>query len=375
MSNPPDLSGFKRGCKPIDFAPNPPVLAPEYNPFAALGLDPTRSNGSGSSITAEDVSNARRRAARHRHETALSRFPETATAFPSMAQVNAAYDYLLDRMTNIRSATAAWAYRHNNVFFPQYELGDPHVFGAAPLATASGSRSSASATARSSCPACPATSTANGFQRSSATGASTTAQSSRPARCPAAIATAPSTPTGTHEQLIELSSDESNNPTNRSPSRESNPEDEDEEDDNMPLPSLTRERRPYRGPITPLSSPRVRRARGSGSGSVQRSSSSRHTSIANPITNDRIIVGIWLPAAGSGNPGRPNAVAAGFDQRGRVFYRITNRDLAGNTVTAPNATATNFQDIRLRRPYQNMNPAQLRLAVDRHLRLPADRRP
>jgi hypothetical protein len=88
--------------------------------------------------------------------------------------------------------------------------------------------------------------------------------------------------------------------------------------------------------------------------------STRYAPIINPITNDRIIVGIWRSATAT----PPNAIIAGFDRHGRVFYSITNQDLARNSVTASIATATTLREIRLRNPYWNINPAQLYLVVD-----------
>jgi hypothetical protein len=98
----------------------------------------------------------------------------------------------------------------------------------------------------------------------------------------------------------------------------------------------------------------------------------RNTSIPNPITNDRITVGTWANATAAATP---NAVVAGFDSRGRIFYRITNEDLHGNSVAAPTATATRFEQINFRAPYQNMTADQVRTTVDAHLRLNPFMRP
>jgi hypothetical protein len=70
-----------------------------------------------------------------------------------------------------------------------------------------------------------------------------------------------------------------------------------------------------------------------------------------------------------------NAVIAGFDARGRIFYRVTNEDINGNAVAAPTATATRFEHINFRAAYQNMTVAQVRAAVDQHLRLNPSERP
>ena len=66
-----------------------------------------------------------------------------------------------------------------------------------------------------------------------------------------------------------------------------------------------------------------------------------NSSIPNPITNERITIGTWANATGV----TPNAVVAGFDACGRMFYYIVNIDLQGNPVTAPTATVTRFKDI------------------------------
>jgi len=409
-SSPPDLSGFQRPTdEPTDFADDPPVPAPDYNPFAALALDPT----TGIDITAEDVRRARGRATRHRHEATTNRFPHTASAFPSMAQVNASHDYLLDTPRNIRSATRRWRGRHHNVFFPEYPLGDPRVFQPAaatptPSPTAT-PRSGPSATARPNAPSggyqphpagcrcytCTMGRNANGEAAPSGPhpfrchcpqcnfpGNARPSSGTRSSARPAASGTAGSgfsPSSGTGDDPIELSSgsddtgggeaDDDNEPIVIDTDDESY-RDDDEEDE--PLPSLSREPRPYGGNMS--SAPRARgRGRGSGvhRGGGGRSTSARNTPIANPITNDRIIVGTWRHA--TGNPA--NAVTAGFDNRGRIFYRITNRTLAGNTIAAPNATATNFRDIILRGPYRNMLPDHLRSVIDQHLRLPPNQRP
>jgi hypothetical protein len=97
----------------------------------------------------------------------------------------------------------------------------------------------------------------------------------------------------------------------------------------------------------------------------------RNSSILNPVTNDRIIVGEWANATAA----TPNAVVAGFDTRGRIFYRVINEDINGNTVAAPTATATRFEDINFRAAYQNMTAGQVRTAIDQHLRLAPFLRP
>ena len=86
---------------------------------------------------------------------------------------------------------------------------------------------------------------------------------------------------------------------------------------------------------------------------------------------ERIIVGTWANAMSA----TANAVVAGFDARGRLFYRIVNEDALGNRTAAPTATATRFEYINFRAAYQNMTADQVRTAVDQHLRLNAFQRP
>jgi hypothetical protein len=148
----PDLSGFQcTAAAPTDFVPDPVLPALDYSPFAALALNPT----TGINITADNIRRARARAVMHQYEATTIRFPGTTNAFPSIGQVNASHDYLLNRSRNIRSASWCWRGRHRNVFFPEYLIGDPRVFqpvAATPTATP---RSGASATAGTSRPARP----------------------------------------------------------------------------------------------------------------------------------------------------------------------------------------------------------------------------
>jgi hypothetical protein len=58
-----------------------------------------------------------------------------------------------------------------------------------------------------------------------------------------------------------------------------------------------------------------------------------------------------------------------------MFYRITTLGLLGGDVPAPTATATRFEDINFRAPYQNMDASQVRVAIDAHLRMPVLSRP
>jgi hypothetical protein len=147
---------------------------------------------------------------------------------------------------------------------------------------------------------------------------------------------------------------------------------DDDSDDDMVLPTRTSNYRPRRAAhattraaSTAAPPPRRPVNRSGGNGS------SRNAAIVNPVTNDTINVGTWRNAIAAS----PNAVVAGFDVRGRMFYRIIRQDATGNPVSAPTATSTRFEDIIFRGPYQNMNAATVRVAVDRHLRLQAFQRP
>jgi hypothetical protein len=112
-------------------------------------------------------------------------------------------------------------------------------------------------------------------------------------------------------------------------------------------------------------------ARGPRGGNRSGGNATRNVSVVNPVTDQRVTVGTWSLSVGA----TPNAVVAGFDARGRIFYRITNLDLNGHTVVAPTATATRFEDVDFRGPYQGMDATAVRAAVDRDVRLPAHQRP
>jgi hypothetical protein len=168
---------------------------------------------------------------------------------------------------------------------------------------------------------------------------------------------------------------------------EEDDEDEDEDEEEPPATPTPRQPRRHRLPAgssaaataasnvvaaaataaaTPHASRRPRPAANRSGGS-----SRRNVSVANPITGERITVGEWAGAGGA----RRNAVVAGFDARGRIFYRITNEDRFGAPMHAPTATATRFEDVFFRAPYRGMDAAAVRAAVDAHLRLPPHQRP
>jgi hypothetical protein len=325
-----------------------PLCPTDFDPFAALGLPIT--------ATAADIVPAYRRAMRHRHESVLARFPATATLFPSQVEVQQAHDYLLRASA---TATKVWNGRHRHVFHPELPVGDAGVF------TPHAATAPAIILPDDSTPA----------RRRSAATASASGSSYRPATAHSASTASSGTATGTPDDPINLASDD----------------DDDDDEDGSPTPSFRpRPRRRTatavgpRGPATASghvgrtssglvnatptarSRPAPRATHRSGG-----NNSSRNTAIANPITNERIVVGEWALAAGA----TANAVVAGFDVRGRLFYRIISEDVTGAAVAAPTATATRFEDIRFRAAYQNMTADQVRTAIDQHLRLHAFARP
>lgn len=96
-----------------------PINPTDFNPFAALGLDPR-------TATHEQLRLAYRAAMRHRHEGTILRHPATAKNFPQQVQVQQAFDYL--DAGQIASARCQWAPLHRAVFHPSLPVGDPNVF-------------------------------------------------------------------------------------------------------------------------------------------------------------------------------------------------------------------------------------------------------
>ena len=64
------------GLEAYEPASAAPINTPDFNLFAALGIYPA-------SATVATLREAYRRAMRHRYESVITRFPATATAFPS----------------------------------------------------------------------------------------------------------------------------------------------------------------------------------------------------------------------------------------------------------------------------------------------------
>jgi hypothetical protein len=115
---------------------------------------------------------------------------------------------------------------------------------------------------------------------------------------------------------------------------------------------------------------------GSGSGSqgrVHRSggNSVRNAPIANPVTNDFVVLGEWRGS--SSNP--RNAVVGRFDSRGRFSRRIVAKDINGDPTPSTNVTSCPHEEVDYRRPFRNMDFLEVRLEADRQIRLPAHLRP
>jgi len=333
-----DLSGYKRPT-PEQYEPPPSAIinTPGFNPFAALGLDPA-------TATATDIRPAYIRSLRHRHENAAARFPATATHFPLQVEVQHAYEYLSSSPARIAIATTHWGYRHQAVFFPQHPVGDERVFRPAAAAAATPVPATPAAAPRN--PATPtATATATGASSGSGSGSGTRGVERDPVIISdddddEAPATATATPSP--ETRVARTSAAVTHPRARPDSANA-----------------------QMGHYRPR--PRMARTAAHRSGG----SSHRNAAIANPVLGERITVGTWVNAPGAA----ANAVVAGFDRSGRLFYRITNEDLHGNPVAAATATATRFENINLRGPYQNMTADQVRIAIDQHLRLHPFARP
>lgn len=117
--------------------------------------------------------------------------------------------------------------------------------------------------------------------------------------------------------------------------------------------TFERQRRPYGGASSQSSPPprsfrsllpsrRQCRRSASPNASPTPGSRRRQGGVANnaPVEGN-VIVGTWTRGTGR------NAVVAGFDRRGYIYFRIIANDLAGNTVDGSIRTAVSFGDIQL----------------------------
>lgn len=355
------LGGYQRPATPGYEPPSPaPVNPTDFDPFAALGLDPA-------TATPADVRPAFRQAMRHRHESAVARHAATANSWPSQSEVQQAHDYLTAPYT-FEAARRQWQRVHRAVFFPSRPVGDRAVF-ASPAAAAMASPSTAT----------PGSSA----RRSYRTPGTATASSSGP---------------GSAQQPFTFSDSEEEGP--RQPRRREYVISSGSDDDGYESPTPRARAGATASAAAPASASAARgraRARAGATAALNRrrasasdvrrrasrsrpaartanrsgGSSSRHASIAHPVINERIVVGEWAGASGA----RRNAVVAGFDARGRQFYRITNEDVNGDAVAAPTATATRWEEVIFRPPYRGMTADAVRTAVDQHLRMNPYMRP
>jgi hypothetical protein len=358
------MSGFEGYKRPEPEAYEPATgargEAPDFPVFEALGLNP-------STATLAMITEASRRATRHRHDNVIRQWPATANAFPSQMEVNIARDWL-NGMNARQFATAARNARRTWVdrFRPQFPPGSADVFGVR-TATARGSHSwnpiSASLATPAAAPT-PAT------------------PQKKPNATPATPFTAGSGSNFSEDYIVVDSSSDDGLPATPTRQRRPRPYGPGSTRDQRRSASATAAMAAQAAaaqttaaatmnsssPVSATSTPRVARPSNRSGGS-----SMRMTAIANPITNERIIVGDWNPPNATAGP--RNAVVAGFDARGRIFYRITNADRWRAVVAAPTATAVRFEHIDFRYPYAGLDAAAVRLLVDRHLRMPSGSRP
>jgi hypothetical protein len=384
-----------------------PVMPTDFNTFAALGLQPA-------TATQTDLRPAFFHAIRHRHENVTARHTASANLFLSQVQVQTAYDYLTAGTQFFSVAVNQWTRGHQDIFHPWLPIGNVDVFStdveaanapeffARALASAA---SSASASGSHPCPAASAPASSPGGGSASAHAESSTDGSSRR-----------STPYGsgtrTQPWTVDSSSDDDDSTQDDSSIDGSSPDDDLSSDDDLsedddlsndddagkegsptptPAPSTLPRRRscpyffsfvtsnassfvgPSAGATRPTPSPSAGAAKAASASRVGGRAnrnigrSRRNAYTPKPVLGVRIVVGKWLWS--------PNAVVASFDARGRIFYRITKRDIKGMHVGAPSITAISFHEIIPRLPYQNLNAAQLRHTIDAHLRLRPKNRP
>ena len=370
------LGGFKRPATP-EYEPveKARVTATDFNPFAALGLDP-------STVTAAAVRPAFLRSLRHRTPLALVNHPTTAAAFPSQLQIMQANEYLSSSATAITTARNRWARRHVANFHPTLPVGDAGVFVTTTAAA------TPSSTPRSSATATPSSS-GSSFRPSSSRPSATRHHPYGNFRQPFHGRTA--TGSGRAGDPVDLT-------TTDDEEDDDNDDNNDDDDDAPPSPSATAAANKAArasaaaattttttiytatatgvivanttttttAPPPPPRPPRVRTANRSGG------SSARYSALDNPPVGERVNVGTWRTPTGTA---APNVVVAGFDVRGRIFYRVTNLDVSGNVIAAPTATAVRFEDIDFRAAYVGHTASDLRHLVAQHLRLPPAQRP
>lgn len=113
----------------------PRAIKPDFNPFAALGLQPQKQ---GQYYTYRTITRAVHQASRHRHQDVLSRLPEAtqmavATLFPTQIHINVAADWFRDGgegsgfgWAHQDISSIEWMARHEDCFFPAHApfIGD-----------------------------------------------------------------------------------------------------------------------------------------------------------------------------------------------------------------------------------------------------------
>jgi len=366
------LGGFERPT-PAPYEPVGParINVPDFNPFAALGLHPA------TTTTTASIRPAFIRAMRHRHESATARFPATAARFPSQVQVQLAFEYLSSAEHRIQSARRQWAATHRDVFFPALQIGNPGVFVAAsppatPTAPSAGSSAVPPPNHRHRRPAAASPPSPSPFFRPRPAAASATGPGSSPQQPFNVDSPSPDEDEDYHS-TVEISSDDDDDGGNDHPSAPASGTGP-RPTPSTPRGSGTTPRRasaPARRATPSSASNQRQQPRRASQANRSGGNSSRNARIVNPVLNDRIRVGEWANSAGA----VANAVVAGFDARGRMYYRILNESLQGLPVAAANTTATRFEDIVFRAPYQGMTAGEVRTAVDAHLRLHQYQRP
>ena len=265
---------------------------------------------------------------RHCYESVITRFPATATAFPSQVQVQMAFKYL-QAPGRLAIAQATQRHRHVTVFYLRLEVGANRVFAssmrATTTATASSSRltssfvssrvsASRSSIARSSI---ARSSVARSSVACSSVGSLTEtaiAVNSSPSPSPAPLNRRRSRPLRYATATATASSSAADPTVNDNKDKE---EDKQEDKDNN-LVLLSVSRCPQHGLAGPHSASGVLVATATGYAAATRSirctqrsgdGSRRNVPIANPVLDKRITVGEQRYSASA----TANAVIAGFN--------------------------------------------------------------
>lgn len=294
---------------PNEFFQAAAATATSFSPFDALGIQPRVLNH-------DQLNSAFRRAHAHLFRAA------TAPAFPQTAQINAARDYLAT-LTGLAATSGRWAaviarwVETPRTFFAELPFGDAGAF--------------------------------------------TTATPTPLADPPHATAANANPPSGqdAHDPFV-VSDDDDGEPA-APPSFSPMPP--------MP-PAGATPRRPRAMPANPATPARPNQAGGDANAAATPTSnrsaggSRRNARVATVNTDNHVIVGTWRL---SPNLATPHAVTAAFDRRGRLNYRIIARDIHGNTLAAPTATAVSARAIQFMPPYNGLSANEIRELLDQQL--------